>query len=589
LDRRFVPLAITLLLAMVAAQFASMRGESQANDESFHLLNGYRYLKTGTLSLGNEHPPLAGMIAAFPLLFLELRLPAPHLDAGEGAQRAREQEFLYANRYPAGTILLWARSATLLWSLTLGLLVAWWTRRRFGPVPALAALSLLAFDPGFLAHGHYIGNDAPVALCIFAAALSWNAFLANGRLSRALACGALTGIAISTKYSALLLFPIYVLLYLVHWWQRPAGWRHSFAHLIKNMFVVGGIMFAVVYAIFGFETRPLVPSDMMGHPEPLSAKLRKRPELLGPLAPLVLSRPERLQLIETLLQRTPVPAPSFFRGLYLVSHHGAAGHPTYLLGQYSATGWWYYFPVVMAVKAPTGLALLFFLSVTISVRAILRGGLLAAVDLLKRLSPDWYVLTVPPLFYLLAGVVIHINIGIRHILPVYPFLFIWIAAALFSKSRTTAPLWLPRVASVCLILAMAESILAFPYYTGFFNAPSGGMRMGGRYVVDSNLDWGQDLIHLKTYLAGRHVSKVCLSYFGAAPPAYFGIVAADVPASLQEARRSACVVVMSNTQFAFDGGGARRYQWLNSLAPTDFAGSSFRIYDLAGAALPYGF
>ena len=127
-------------------------------------------------------------------------------------------------------------------------------------------------------------------------------------------------------------------------------------------------------------------------------------------------------------------------------------------------------------------------------------------------------------------------------------------------------------------LVMLESVLAFPNYLGFFNVPSGGSRMGVNYVVDSNLDWGQDLIRLKTYLSRHKMTNVCLSYFGIAPPAYFGIHALPVPGGLAEARRAGCVVVMSNTQFAFDGGGERSYQWLRALTPTDYVGSSFRVY-----------
>jgi len=587
LERHFRMLAAILLLVMTTAEFAALRRDSQANDESFHLLAGYRYLKTGALALGSEHPPLAQLIAAFPLLFLKLRLPAAHLEAGESQEYAREQEFIYANRYPAETILLWARSAAALWAVALGLVLAWWARRHFGAGPALAALLVLAFDPGFLAHGHYTNNDVPVALCFLAGVLSCNAFLTTGRLSQAVACGALSGIAMSTKYSSLLLFPIYILLYGASRLRRPdagAPFQHSWSHLVKSGLSLGTTMFLVVFAIFRFETRPLVPSELMKNPEPVSVKILKHTELLGGLAPAIVGHPERLVLLDTLLQRTPVPAASFFRGLFLVTHHGSAGHPTYFLGQYSQRGWWYYFPVVLAIKTPTGLLLLFLLSLAVAARALLRDGFSAAFGKLRRASPDWSALTVPPAFYLLVGVQSHINIGIRHMLPMFPFVFLWVAAVLFS-SRMDAPRWVRRSALVCLALVVLESVWAFPNDLGFFNFPSGGARMGPHYVVDSNLDWGQDMIRLKEYLASRKATNVCLSYFGVAPPAYFGIQSAPVPARLEDARNSGCaVVVMSNTQFAFDGGNERRFQWLSGLKPADYVGTSFRVYHLPAAA-----
>ena len=583
-DRHFNALAGVLLVVMMALQFAVMVGDSQANDESFHLLTGYEFLKTGSVPLNREHPPLAQLIAASPLLLLNLRQPGPHRDAGESREVAREHEFLYENVYPVETILLWARSAALLWLVLLGGLTAWWTRRHFGPLAALAAGALLAFDPAFLSHGHYTDNDVPVALCFLAAVVSWNGFLARGRMSGAAACGILTGAAMATKYSALLLFPIFVLLYGLSWWQQAGNpvseqrFRHSFGHLAKSLAIVVATMTLVMFAVFRFEVRPLVPMEMMENPEPVSAKVLKRPDLLGGLAPMILNHSERLRLLDILFQQTPIPAPAFLRGLFLVTRHGGTGHPTYLLGQYSVKGWWYFFPVVLAVKTPVSTVLLFLLALVLATLALLRDGWRGAIGRLRRCNRDWYALTVPPLFYFLISVQSHINIGIRHLLPISAFVFIWMAAVLFSPSTTRSRLWAPRVAVACLALGVAETALAFPTYLGFFNFPSGGPRAGVRYVVDSNLDWGQDLKRLKTYQSSHDLKNACVAYFGIGRPDDYGVIWRPVPGSLAEAQRSGCVVVMSNTQFAFDGGDEKAYQWLRGLVPVDYVGSSFRVY-----------
>jgi hypothetical protein len=172
----------------------------------------------------------------------------------------------------------------------------------------------------------------------------------------------------------------------------------------------------------------------------------------------------------------------------------------------------------------------------------------------------------------------HINIGIRHILPVYPFLYMWIAAVLFSR-QVTPPRFFRRAALVCLALVAIESASVFPRYVAFFNLPSGGARQGSRYLVDSNLDWGQDLKRLQFYLTEHNISNVCLRYFGPAPPAYYGIAFKPVPSSLEEARATGCVVVMSQTaqyeRQPFDG----RYDWMLRTPPTDTIGDSFRVYD----------
>src|ERR1035438_7933183 len=181
----------------------------------------------------------------------------------------------------------------------------------------------------------------------------------------------------------------------------------------------------------------------------------------------------------------------------------------------------------------------------------------------------------------------HINIGIRHILPIYPLLFMWIAAVLFSRQVVIRSIF-RKAAVVCLALVVLESVSVFPRYLGFFNLPSGGPRQGFHYLVDSNLDWGQDLKRLKSYLVERGISNVCLRYFGTAPPSYYGIESQPVPASLEEARRSGCVVVMSITSLyerqAFDG----RYDWMLKTQPIDTVGDSFRVYDSARVPAPAG-
>jgi hypothetical protein len=276
--------------------------------------------------------------------------------------------------------------------------------------------------------------------------------------------------------------------------------------------------------------------------------------------------------------RLTIPAPSFFRGLYVLKRHNTLGHPSYLLGQHSAAGWWYYFPVVAGVKTPAGTLLLLLLALTAAAAVFFREGRRKARERLKRLSPQWYVPLFSAALYFAVCMQSQINIGIRHILPIYPLLYIWIGAVLFSR-QVAIPAWTRKAALVCFALLVLESVSVFPRYLGFFNLPSGGPRQGFHYLVDSNLDWGQDLKRLKSYLVERNISNVCLHYFGTALPSYYGIESHPVPATLEEARRSGCLVVMSITSLyerqAFDG----RYDWMLKAQPIDTVGDSFRVYD----------
>src|SRR5450759_2351451 len=139
LERHFRTCAAALLLLMGTAQLVAALCDSQTGDESYHLVNGYAFLKTRALQPISEHPPVAQAISALPLLALNLRLP--RMSGPNYGEFQRASDFLYQNRYPADTILLLGRLPKILVTLLTGLMVAWWTRQRFGELADLAALT----------------------------------------------------------------------------------------------------------------------------------------------------------------------------------------------------------------------------------------------------------------------------------------------------------------------------------------------------------------------------------------------------------------------------------------------------------------
>jgi 4-amino-4-deoxy-L-arabinose transferase-like glycosyltransferase len=588
LERHFVAGAAALLAAMAIAMFAGVFLDSDIVDESYHLGNGYRFLKTGRLPAVTEHPPLAQAISALPLLLLDLRqTPAGSSSAGTGLRWGDGSDFLYGNRVSAETILAFGRSAKVLLTLLFGGVIAWWTRRHFGAAPALAALLLFAFDPTFIAHGHLATTDVAAAFGFFGGCIAWNAFLARGDWRSAWWCGIVTGLALAVKYSALLLPPLYAYWYLIHGLQQRAAldrprWRCSLGHLLRSMAVLLVGLFAALYASYGFETRPLLPPELSE--KPLSAVLEAN-HYTAALGDVLQRHPGVKRAVDRAALDTPIPVPSFLRGMLSVSKHNETGHTAYLLQQTPRIGgWWYYFPVVFGVKTPTGLLALVLLAWAATFLIVLRAGPRNAIFKVLRARPEWYALTLPPLIYFLLSTTAHINVGIRHILPIYPFIFIWTAAMLFTNRRPRLPAFFRWAALISLALVAVESAAAFPRYIAFFNWASGGRNQGWKYVVDSNLDWGQDMKRLQRYLERRGVAgNVCLATFSAAPPAHFGITAHSIPASAQEARDQGCLVVVSLSVLyewpPLDGS----YNWLKRRQPTGRVADSFRIYDLRGA------
>jgi hypothetical protein len=592
-ERHFLAIATALLTAMGIAMFAGVFLDSDTVDESYHLASGYSFLKTGRLPAVTEHPPLAQVISALPLLLFDLRLrPAVSSSSEEVDRWTNGSAFLYDNRVPAETILAAGRSAKVLLTLAFGAVIAWWTRRHFGAAPALAALLLFAFDPTFIAHGHLATTDVAAAFGFFAGCMAWNGFLARGDWRSALLCGIVTGLALAVKYSALLLPVLYAYWYLIHGLQQaaalepdagklPPRWRCSPRHFARSMAILLAGLFAALYVSYGFETRPLLPPELSD--KPLSTVLAEN-HYTASLGALLLRHVDMARVVDKAALDLPIPVPTFLRGLLNISHHNAVGHTAYLLRQTPSTGgWWYYFPVVFGVKTPTGLLALLLLAVAAGAPMVLRSGPRAAVYKVLRARPEWYALTIPPFVYFLISTTTHINVGVRHILPVYPFLLVGAAAMLFARHRPGLPAFFRWAAAVCLALVAVESAAAFPRYISFFNWASGGRSQGWKYVVDSNLDWGQDMKRLQAYLERRGSGgNVCLATFSPAPPSHFGITAHPVPRSAGDARAQGCLLVASLSVLyewpPLDGS----YDWVKRLQPSDVVGDSFRVYDLKG-------
>jgi 4-amino-4-deoxy-L-arabinose transferase-like glycosyltransferase len=241
-------------------------------------------------------------------------------------------------------------------------------------------------------------------------------------------------------------------------------------------------------------------------------------------------------------------------GFQYLAEHNRAGRPAYLLGELSNHGWWYYFPVAFAVKTPTAALLL----------------LPAALFFGRRRA----VLVVPPLVYFLVSLTSNLNLGIRHLLPVYPFLLVLAATGLFRLKR--------RILIPVLVLTVSvqlfEWIRVYPHYLAFFNTISGGSGNGWRYLADSNLDWGQDVKRLKTYLDSRGIEEVCLAYFGTTDVAYHGVRRRHLPET--PATEVDCVGAVSVNLLLGLYVKPGSYGWLRELEPAAKVGQSIYVYDL---------
>ena len=500
----FWPALAAIVATAGIIEVRSGLGETQTWDEGIHISAGYSYLAFGDYSWNIEHPPLVKIVSALPLTRMGLVAERRGPDGKLKDQVRYGIDFLYANRRHADSILIAARSANIVLTVLFVTALAWWTRRRWGPGAGLCAAVLCAFDPNLIAHGRYVTTDYPLTVFFFFACVLWAEYLENGALGWLLAASAAFAVAMIVKFSAILLIPPLALIYAACWVRRPAEFP------VRRAIAAGATMFAAL----------ALAVLVVYWPETVRCFRTKIP----PLADVVNQENFIGLALAWFGRKLHLPAHAYLYGLAAVAEHNSGGHESYLLGMRSKTGFWYYFPVVFAVKS-TVTALAATLVVTgAGAWAIARRGW-------RVVTPMTLGLTVPPLLYFIFSMTSAINLGMRHILPVYPFLYVGAAAILAKRTQT----W--RSALPLAVLAMGQMVecaAIYPDYLAFFNALAGGPGRGPEYLVDSNIDWGQDVKKLVHWLDAHGTRRCRVYYFGNAQLRYYGVDELGFPDPLDQ-------------------------------------------------------
>ncbi|MCM3877442.1 MAG: phospholipid carrier-dependent glycosyltransferase [Thermoanaerobaculia bacterium] len=469
--------AVLLLAGMGGVLLRTIALKSITNDEIVHIPAGYSYLTERDFAINNEHPPLVKAWAALPLLAIGRDLPPPTATVGDTQIRTWNtmERFWAASQPRFRAVCFWTRAMMVPVTLALGWLVFSACRRRFGDRAALFAVALFCLEPTVLAHGRVVHTDVAAALAWF---LAWErlwAYLRGPSARRALLVGAATGLALGIKFSLVLLPAILLVVFVFHLWTAPRR-ETPRPRLAAHGLMAAVVILLVVNASYAFRRPPLLPAD------------RKWVETRSPsIAGVVTDGIARL---------SPVLPTYFSFGIYQVWLHNRDGHSTFLLGRYSDDGWRLYFPIAFALK--TTLA---FLAVTAG--ALLWGSWRA----LRHRDRRFVELLVPLALYAALAMSSQINIGIRHFLPVYPFLFVLGGAALDRVSRLRPPVAGIALTVLALGGAFAAVAGAFPDTMGYMNELRRG-RPAWRYLADSNVEWGDDVVGLADFLRARGETAV---------------------------------------------------------------------------------
>jgi len=468
--------AILLLLTFTLALTSAVH-KSPTMDEQNHIGRGIAYLGTGDPRLSIEHPPLVNSLSALPVHHL-LHPKLPLDESWEGGEwYSFADKFLWKVNADADRIVFLARLPIIGLTLALVALVFRWGNELFGGWGAALAAIFCALDPNILAHGRLATTDLGSTFFVFLAAYAlWRA-VRQPVWSRIVMAGLALGLALSAKMSALAFGPILAFVILLDTLlNRPS--RRTLKNVLMLWIAMGGLGLFVLWAIYGFQIGPL-----------------------GDAGPII-------------------PAAPYVKGVSAILGALGGGRASYLLGEYSSQGWWYYFPVAFAVKTPV---------------ATLLGLVLATGLMLRRPCRDDLFIVIPPLAYFAISMTTSVNIGFRHLLPILPFLALHIgriAAAVQIGARSSSvpnsrSVFFSRIKPVLggllAVAIVASALFIYPDFLAFFNVFGGGPENGWRVLVDSNIDWGQDLKNLKKWMADSGTDYVRLSWFGSAYPEAYGI------------------------------------------------------------------
>lgn len=482
---------------------SSISLKSPVVDETTEVAAGYYMLRTGDLSNNTGNPILLSTLSALPLATMDLRLPAYTVPYFSRDTYSDTESWLYSvnflelNQDQVESIFWRSRMMILVYALIAGLIVYQWGLDLYGRSAALLALLFFTFSPNILAHAGISTYDMGFTMLFFAGAYCLQRLLFAPSLKWLLLTGILTGMILLAKNTGPLFLVVVVALTTLTFWQDVGTWswlpqrirQHWLGRIgsyLLSCLAILLIAWLVLNSAYGFQ----------GTFQPVSTYFSRLADRSG---------------IPALLAELPVPFPEAYTDAFLYRlSHASRGQRTFLLGQYTPS--LAYHPVAFLTKVPLAMLTVLLIVVGLTVRTKITS---------LRWTTKELALLIPAVIVFLVVASGSIKVGFRHILPVMPFLFIF--GGKIASFSTHLSIWFKAIVGSLLAWYVISSVGIYPHYLAYFNELVGGPERGYHVLVDSNLDWGQDLKGLKAYMEEEQIEQIKLSYFGSADPAWYDL------------------------------------------------------------------
>ncbi len=554
-----------ICIASFSLMLWASRTDSAIDDELAHIPAGYGYVHELDYRLNPEHPPLIKALAMAPVLFLNPFYPTQTAawQTEINGQWDMGYQFLYNSGNDATAIIRTARIMPILVTILLIILMYIVAQWMMGDLWALLPTFLLAFDPNVLAHGHYVTTDVGAAFGFLFATYFFLKFTEQRSTKYLWYAGLSFGVAQVTKFSTPLLVPLFIFLAIVLWlrdtareWNttdRSRRMKISLARLWKWVWQVA-VIFTIGYAIIVYPVYSLFTAHY-----PTARQVSDTTAILtsfatGPTPVGQMCGGMRCLADANIWMtghRLTQPVAQYMLGILMVLQRADGGNTIYFLGHVVQSGGWIYFPTLYLLKEPipTLIIVLFGLALGLwwGAKKLRRSGISESV--LTMLDDHFREFAFASLIVLYWGYSMHspLNIGIRHLMPTIPFIFLLAAIAwrswitkislphgdalsldnmmdsFVATARSIAAAAMKYIFLVLLLCwLMLETLFAAPYFLSYFNELSGGIWGGYHYVTDSNYDWGQDMLRLQSFVSSHpEIDKIAVDYFGGSNAKYY--------------------------------------------------------------------
>ena len=589
MNKKIKILAFIIISVSVILSITSLWDDSIIVDEVPHIGAGYSYLVKKDMRLNPEHPPLAKDLAAVPLLFANLKQDVFNTKMWQtdiNGQWEFGRFLIFNSGNDADLIRHLVKLPMLLFFVLSAILIFKWARRLYGNTGAITALILFSFSTTVLAHSRFVTTDVPALFGVLLATYCFVSCLKNPTGKKLIIAGLVFGVALLLKFSTFLLIPFFVLLAIIYGLVQEDRKIINALRQLGNaifVFLVGFVI--IVWPVYYFHTYNYPPERQHSDTQQLLSSYGNR----------AFADPVVWASDKPVLRA----AAQYGLGLLMVNQRAVGGNTTYFLGEVSRFGWRSYFPIVYFIKEPlawwglvlAALVLLGWQTKKPSGETFKRAG-----NFIKNHIEE-FAMILWLLVYWGVSIKSTLNIGVRHLLPTFPFAILLVsgqASRIINSARNKGP---KVLAGAGLVLAgflgwyVYENLHVFPYYLTYFNQAVGGPTNGYKYVVDSNLDWGQDLVRFDKWVRENNISKIEFDYFGWADPSYY---LKDRYAWLNSSKYSdgndfktrnqsdgwmaISATFLMGSQGPEDMPNAANYIWLNSYQPVTVIGNSIFIY-----------